>query len=75
MHSPAATQPPASLSQDTAAAIIMNDLDSTFLRIEELGAHPLLTGAGAAVQEARKALENWRQVENARRMRGHTYPG
>ena len=75
MQSSTDARPPATLSDDTAAAILLNDLDTALLRIEELGAHPLLTDAGTAVQEARKALADWRGVQHAERMKGHTYPG
>ena len=36
--------------------VLMNDLNSLFVRIEDLPAHSLLTTAGQKVQEARNNL-------------------
>lgn len=44
------------MTNDSKAAILMNDLDSMVHRIEELDAHPDYTAALIKVQEARDAI-------------------
>lgn len=58
------------MNDDTAMAIIANDLDSLFLRIEALNAaHPKLTSAGRHLQEARDNLLDARQELHTADMR------
>lgn len=48
------------MNEDRRMAIIANDLDSLFHRIESLRAHPKLTGAGEAVDRARELIKEAR---------------
>lgn len=63
------TAPIVTRTSDTAAALLINELDSAVLRTEELGAHPALTDAVTYLSEARKALEDWRAFEHAQRLK------
>lgn len=56
------------MGNDSAAAIIVNDLDSMVFRIEALPAHPSYTDALLLVQNARKAIENGRSDLHQRSM-------
>jgi hypothetical protein len=57
------------MSPDTAAAIIVNDLDSMARRIEELPAHPRYTDALNAVSAAKQAVLEARVDLHQRAMR------
>lgn len=45
------------MDDSRAINIVVNDLDSLHHRIEDLPAHPALTSAGDAVQEAKRLVQ------------------
>jgi hypothetical protein len=54
---------------DFEAAMIINDLDSMNMRIEQLQAHPKYTDAQVAVQAAKAAMVEGRSAVHQREMR------